>query len=76
MHNPWWSQNIFIRKIKKIYLDIEENTAESNFEFLSEADMESMGWNEKLWVISQHFGPPKVLVTQMYLLLATISAPP
>ena len=41
----------------------------SNFEFLSEAEMESMGWSEKLWVISKHFGPPKVLVTQMYLFL-------
>ncbi len=29
-------------------MEIEENTMESDFEFLSEADMEGLGWSESL----------------------------
>lgn len=39
---------MFISKVREIYEEIHEQSMESNYEFLSEADMEGLGWSEPL----------------------------
>lgn len=41
-------QDVFARKVRKIYEQINEDTMESTYEFLSEADMEGLGWSTSL----------------------------
>ena len=43
---PIHSEDNFIRKVRKIYQQINEQSMETNYEFLSEADMEQLGWSE------------------------------
>ena len=42
------SKDAFVRKCKRIYQEINEQTLEDNFEFMSEADMIKAGFDENL----------------------------
>lgn len=42
---PYW-KDVFVKKVRKIYEAIDEATMESNYEFLTDADMEELGWSE------------------------------
>ncbi|CAJ1411279.1 unnamed protein product [Effrenium voratum] len=37
---------VFLRKVRKVYEQINEDTMESNYEFLSEDDMVALGWKK------------------------------
>ena len=39
-------KDVFVRKVRKIYEAIDEATMESNYEFMTDADMEALGWSE------------------------------
>lgn len=41
-------QELFIRKVKRVYQEISENSFETNWEFLSVEDMKEKGWSENL----------------------------
>ena len=41
-------QETFIKKVRRMFEQIEENILENQYEFLSEQDMQDMGWNEHL----------------------------
>lgn len=43
-----------MRKVRKIYEAIDEATMESNYEFLTDADMEELGWSELLGYYSYY----------------------
>ena len=42
---PYW-EDVFVNKVRKIYEAIDEATMESNYEFLTDTDMEELGWSE------------------------------
>ncbi len=44
-------QDAFIRKVRKIYEEIDETTNEANYEFYSEQDMVDANWSEILGLI-------------------------
>lgn len=41
-------QDVFIRRVRKIYEEIDETTNEANYEFFSEQDMVDANWSESL----------------------------
>lgn len=44
-------QDVFVRKVRKIYEEIDETTNEANYEFFSEQDMVDANWSEILGLI-------------------------
>ena len=42
------SQELFIRRVKQIYQNINEQSLETDYEFMSEADMNAAGFSERL----------------------------
>ena len=42
------SKDAFVRKCKRIYQEINEQTLEDHYEFMSEADMVKAGFDENL----------------------------
>jgi hypothetical protein len=48
------SKDAFVRKCKRIYQEINEQTLEDNFEFMSEADMIKAGFDENLIQKARH----------------------
>ncbi|CAJ1457737.1 unnamed protein product [Effrenium voratum] len=41
-----YDREVFLRKVRKVYEQINEDTMESNYEFLSEDDMVALGWKK------------------------------
>lgn len=41
-------QDLFVKRVRRIFEQIEENVLENTYEFLSEDDMSKLGWSEKL----------------------------
>lgn len=44
-------QDVFVRRVRKIYEEIDETTNEANYEFYSEQDMVDANWSEILGLI-------------------------
>ena len=50
--NSFASQGLFTKKVNRKYEEINEKSVETEFEFLTEEEMELKGWSESLRLIA------------------------